>query len=217
MGKVESLELIKSTWDDTKIPLGRKASVISEEFYSAGLDFATTAAYIRATPAEFDALLEIGALDDEVLERVSAVNPPKAAWTMLSNATDEEVCQALSAIERSRGASSEPRSSITELVYFSMIEVAEPTSEQRAALISSNALWHAVTKAEHFDSALNSWETNFMKDVAGKKKRGNTLTEKQGANIAKICAKLAKRGIISRESIDGDQELCDEILDALGL
>ena len=200
MSKLESLETIKTTWNDASMPLGTKAASISEEFYSAGLDFAATAAYIKATPAEFDALLEIGGLDEDVLESISRVNPPKAAWTMLSNASDEEVAQALSAIARGRTGEPGARGSMTEYVYRSMIEVAEPTPEQKAALISSDALWHAVTKAEHFDGALTDWDVKFMKSVASQKKRGKTLSEKQGAKIAKICAKLAEREIISRSS-----------------
>ena len=217
MGKFESLEAIKDLWLNESMPLGQKAAAISGEFYSSGLDFATTAAYIKATPSEFDALLEIGGFEDEILERISDVNPSKAAWTMLSNASDDEIEHALDVLERGKeSASAESgRSSMTEYVYYAMIEVAEPNADQRAAAISGDALWHAVTKADHFDGALSAWETKFMKSVSTQKKRGKTLTEKQGKQIAKICAKLADRGVISRSSIDGDQELCDEILDAI--
>lgn len=218
MGKFESLEAVKELWLNANLPLGEKAAAISNEFYAAGLDFATTAAYIKATPSELDALLEIGGFDDEVLERISAVNPPKTTWAMLASASDEEIETALTALERKATSNQEaPKSSRTEFFYYAMIEVAEPSLEQKAAALSSDALWHAVTKAEHFDGALNDWETKFLKSVATQKKRGKSLSEKQGASIAKACKKLVDRGILSRQSIDGDQAYCDEIMDALGL
>lgn len=216
MGKLESLNLIRSAWT-ADIPLGQKASTIAGEFYASGLDLGSTAAYVGATPAELDALLSIGGLDDEILEEISRVNPSKTTWTFLSNATDEEISHALGAIEaeRSNPEAMQGRGSLTEFVYYTMIEVAAPTIEQKAAKISGEALQHALKKSEQFDSNLSDWDKKFLNSVAGQRKANKELTEKQGKNIARICNNLADRGVITRNSIDGDQAICDEILDAI--
>ena len=217
MGKFDSLERVKELWRDENILLGHKAAMISEEFYSSGLDFATTAAYIKATPSEFDALLEIGGFDDDVLLRISEINPPKTAWTMLSNATEEEVEQALNMLEKHERKSPDEgaRTSITEFVYYAMIEIAEPTVEQKIGNLSGRTIKLLREKATHFDGALSEKEIKFLKSCAARKGSGRSLTEKQIIWLVDICNRLADRGIISRNSIDGDQDLCDEVLDAL--
>lgn len=217
MGRVESLGAIKELWADETLSLAERATRISHEFYSSGLDLAATASHIKATPSELDALLVLGGLDEDILEKISQVNPPKTVWTFLSNATDDEVLQALSAVESIRdGSCASQEKSPSELVYYSMIEVAEPTIEQKATMISGDALRHVVEKGVQFDGALSDWDVKFMKSVSGQKKRGKALSEKQGAKIFEICSRLAERGILSRDSIDGDKEICAEILDAIG-
>lgn len=219
MGKYESLERIKEVWKSEDMPLGQKAAQISEEFYSSGLDFATTAAFINATPSELDALLEIGGFEDETLDRISRINPPKTSWTMLSNATEEEVDHALDMLERhGRETSGDTaRTSITEYVYFAMIEVAEPSVEQKVGNLSGRTIKLMREKAEHFEGAISAKEVTFLKSCASRKGSGRSLTPRQLSWLISICNRLAERGIISRNSIDGDQEMCDEVLDALGL
>ena len=217
MGKFESLERIRDAWRSEDLPLGQKASLISEEFFSSGLDFATTAAFINATPSELDELLEIGGFEDETLERISRINPPKTSWTMLSNATEEEVDHALEMLGRhgTVPAGDGAHTSMTEYVYYAMIEVAEPTVEQKIANLSGKTIKFLREKASHFDGAISAKEVNFLKSCAAKKGSGRSLTERQVKWLLDICNRLADRGIISRNSIDGDQALCDVVLDAL--
>ena len=95
MGRYEALEDIRETWEDQSISLGEKILRITSVFSSEGLDLGSTAAHLHATPAELDALLSLGELDESVIERISQVNPPKTAWTMLANANEEEIEGAL--------------------------------------------------------------------------------------------------------------------------
>ena len=218
MGKFESLERIKDAWKSEDLPLGKKASLISGEFYSSGLDFATTAAFINATPSEFDALLEIGGFEDETLDRISKINPPKTSWTMLSNATEEEVDHALDALGQHGvvPVGDGEHTSITEYVYYAMIEVAAPTVEQKIGNLPGKTIKLLREKASHFDGAISVKEVNFLKSCASRRGSGRALSERQVKWLVDICNRLADRGIISRNSIDGDQALCDEVLDALG-
>ena len=54
-----------------------------------------------------------------------------------------------------------------------------------------------------------------MNSVAGQKKRGKVLSDKQLTILIDILNKLADNKIIQRKSIDGDIELCNKVLDAI--
>ena len=217
MGRYEALEDIRETWEDQGISLGEKILRITSVFSSEGLDLGSTAAHLHATPAELDALLSLGELDESVIERISQVNPPKTAWTMLANANDEEIEGALSALEREarEGRTDTPNLSVSEFVYTVMLDIAGPTTEQRVGSLSGDVLRHALKKGEDF-GVLGDWDKKFLKSVSVQRKRGKTMSLKQTKQLMRILGELADKGVIKRESIDGDQEICDTLLDALG-
>lgn len=217
MDKIEALEVVKEVWNDPDITLGQRINSISEAYYSTGLDLATTAAYIKATPAELDALLELSEFDEDIIEKISKANPPKTTWSVLASASDEEVIQALQALERDDVSAQQKDSHLTmsEFVYNTMVEISGPSLEQRIGNLSGDDLKHILKKGQDFN-ALSEWETKFLKSIAAQKKRGKVLSDKQSAQLIKISEGLVSKGAITRNSIDGDQEICDRILDALG-
>lgn len=215
MDKFEALEHINATWHDPDIPLGEKILTVSNDFYAVGLDLSTTAAYIKATPAELDALLSLGALDEDIIELISKVDPPKTTWPLLASASEDEVKQALDALSKSKGSKGMPHSAISEFVYQQMIEVTGPTTEQLVGMLTGQELAHALKKGQDFN-ALSDWENKFMKSIVVQKKRGKTLSDKQLAHVLKILVSIAEKGVIKRNSIDGDKDICDKILDAIG-
>lgn len=215
MDKFEALEHINATWHDPDIPLGEKILTVSNDFYAVGLDLSTTAAYIKATPAELDALLSLGALDEDIIELISKVDPPKTTWPLLASASEDEVKQALDALSKSKGSKGMPHSAISEFVYQQMIEVTGPTTEQLVGMLTGQELAHALKKGQDFN-AFSDWENKFMKSIVVQKKRGKTLSDKQLAHVLKILVSIAEKGVIKRNSIDGDKDICDKILDAIG-
>ena len=217
MDKLEALEAIKGAWYDKSLKLGDRIIAISTDFHSAGLDLATTAAYIKSTPIELEALLELGELDDEMINRLSEINPPKTTWTMLVNANDEEFEQALNAISDGKTKSVDTTNDVTlsEYVYQKMLEISGPTIEQKVGNLSGDDLKHAFTKGENFN-ALSDWEKKFLKSIAAQKKKGKVLSDKQIVQLIKILNNLVEKKAIVKNSIDGDQDICDRILDALG-
>lgn len=215
MDKFEALDYINTAWNDSNNPLGEKILTISNAFYAVGLDLSTTAAYIKATPAELDALLSLGGLDEDIIELISKVNPPKTAWSLLASANDDEVRQALDALNGSKSGKKLSHSTISEFVYQQMIEATGPTMEQLVGMLSGYELGHALKKGQDFN-AFSDWENKFMKGIVAQKKRGKTLSNKQLAQVLKILANIAEKGVIKRNSIDGDKEICDKILDAIG-
>ena len=215
MNKVEALEEIKRIWSDSNILLGDKINDISSLFYSEGLDLAGTAAFIKATPSELDALLSLGDLDEGILNLISKVNPPKTTWTMLGNASDEEVIEALNALDDDKANNKENiHFTFSEFVYQKMIEISGPTMEQKILSITGDELKHLLKKGTDFGK-LNEWQTKFLKSVAAQKKKGRTWSDKQIASIINTLNQMAENGIIVRNSVDVDQEICDKILDIL--
>lgn len=216
MDKVDALEKIKELWDDSDISLGEKIIEISNAFYTVGLDLPTTAAYIKATPVELDSLLALGGLDDEMIKLISKVDPPRTTWQLLANASDDEIIQSLNALDENKKdiGTNEGSPTVSEFVYQKMREAAGPTPEQLLAKLTSSEIARIRKKGEAFN-ALSEWDVKFLKSVAVQASK-RELSEKQLTTVRRIMTSLADKGAIVRNSIDGDQALCDKILDALG-
>lgn len=210
MEKIAALELIKKTWDEESLSLEDKVIKISDAFYSVGLDIATTANFIKATPAEFDAFLSLSNLDDDMISIISEANPPKTTWPLLASGNDDEIKKALDALSTPNRSKNE---SVSEFVYQQMIEVAGVTSEQLISQLTGDELFYLANKAKNF--SIPEKEVNFLISVAGQKKRGRVLSERQLVVVKSVLNSLADNKVIQRDSIDGDQELCDKVLDAI--
>ena len=126
MDKIEALDNIKNVWNQKNISLAEKVYKISNDFYSANLNLMSTAAYIKATPSELDALLSLSELDDDIIEKISTINPPKTTWIMLANANCDELDEALAAMKSKKNS----KVLYSELVYKSMIDISGPTPQR---------------------------------------------------------------------------------------
>lgn len=217
MDKIEALEQINQIWNNKHITLGEKITSISNNYYDVGLDLSTTAEFIKATPAELDALLSLGGLDEDIIKLISKADPPKTIWPLLANASEEEINQALNAFveNKKKDRGSRTHSAISEFIYKQMIDVAGPTQEQLVGMLTGAELSHAQKKASDFH-ALSEKSEKFLRSIIGQRKRGKTLSSKQIDVVISILNDLVDQGVIKRNSIDGDSEICDKILDAIG-
>lgn len=211
MDKIDALNHIKEAWESDELSLEGKIIKISEEFYAVGLDVATTASYIKVTPAEFDAFLSLSDLDDEMIRLISDANPPKTTWPLLASGNDDEIKKALSAWSIPSRLKTE---SVSEFIFQQMIEVAGDTPEQLVSQLTGGELFYLANKAKSF-SSVSQKKIDFLNSLAGQKKRGKVLSEKQLAALIDILGHLADNNVIQRDSIDGDKELCDKVLDAI--
>lgn len=210
MDKIDALELINETWGADDLSLEDKIIAISEAFYSVGLDIATTANYLKVTPAEFDAFLSLSNLDDKIISVISDVNPPKTTWPLLASGNDDEIKKALVALSAPSRSKNE---SVSEFIYHQMVEVAGDSPERLISQLSGDELFYLANKAKNF--SIDSKQVKFLNSVAGQKKRGKVMSEKQIAVVMEIMNDLADNNVIQRNSIDGDSELCDKVLDAI--
>ena len=197
MNKVEALEQINEIWNNDSIELYEKIENISNCFYSTGLDLVSTASYIKATPSELEALLELGGLDEEIVKKISDIDPPKTTWIMLANASDDK------------------KQINSELVYQSMLEIAGPTVEQKLNNLNATDIKNIRIKGEQYQK-LNQREVKFLKSLAPRKVKGVDLSEKQLNWLKSIVQRLIEENVISKNSMDDDQEFCDKILDCFG-
>lgn len=211
MNKFEALEIIKDAWDAKNLSLEEKILKISDAFYSIGLDIATCANYIKATPAEFDAFLSLSNLNEDMIRLISEANPPKTTWSLLASGNDDEIKKALSALSTSSKFINE---SVSEFVYQQMIEIAGETPEQQISQLTGGELFYLAKKAKSFNS-VSQKTINFLNSLAGFKKRGKVLTEKQLLALIDLLNNLVDNNVIQRNSIDGDNDLCDKVLNAL--
>lgn len=214
MNRIEALESVKEAWIDTSIPLGDRVTAISEAYYGVGLDLVGTATYIGATPAELSVLLTMAGKSDEVLEALSQTNPPISACAVFVDATDEDILKALSRYS----TDSMRKSGLTsgEFVYNSIIEIVGPTVEMKVSALSSKVIASAREKGLAYGK-LNDYNDRFLKNIAGARRAGRTLTKKQVAHLERVLRTLCDEQVFTRNSLDNDQELCDTILDTLGL
>lgn len=217
MTRFEALQTINEFWNNSKYSLAEKIKGIANAYYDVGLDLSTTAAYIKATPAELDALLALGGLEDTLIDLVSEINPPKTIWHLLANASDDEVKHALAAFKRNKQRNIEDKThtSLSQYIFEQMIEISGPTVEQRIAMLSGSDLWHAYEKQKSF-KGLRDKDAKALASMAGQKTRGKRLTSRQIEYLKNILDTLVQNQVVTRESIDGDAEICDRILDALG-
>lgn len=216
MSKLDSLTIIKDAWNSAGYSLFERAMIISEEYYKAGMDLASTAAFIGATPTELDSLLTLSELDDSLLQKVSDVRPPKTSWMMLASANDDEIIAAVDALANKMPSTGCTHgSSIDERLYSAMIHVAGPTSEQLLASASHEMLSAMAERAAAY-KAIPEKEIKFLNSVASSRKRGKILTQKQIKWLKDILNRMADGKTITRDGIDADQAFCDIALDILG-
>lgn len=216
MDKLIALDNINKIWNDIEINLDEKIKGISSNFYAAGLDLSGTANYIKATQAELDSLLLLSELEDEIIKKISDINPPKTTWMLLANASNEEIDEALNSLDRSALEDVEKKEdfALSEYVFKKMVAINGPTIEEKVLAISCDDLKHVLKKGEDYKK-LNEWSKRFLKNISALKKKGKDISGKQINCLIKILNELADEGVIKRDSIDGDQPICNHILDAL--
>ena len=208
MNKNKALEIIKEAWENSKLSFEEKIISIANVFNKANLDIATTASYIEMTPAELDAFISLSKLDKGIIKEISKVNPPKTTWTFLASGNEYEIKRALVALSE-LAASKKKNETLSELTIRKMREDAKNTSETISQL-SKKELRYLAKKAKLF--FLEKWDINFLNSIA----KWDTLSDNQIATLRDILNRMADNNAIQRNSIDGDKELCDKVLDALG-
>lgn len=207
LNKYTSLIFAWSAFDD--LPFNEWIIGVSESYFRAGVGLKIASAILDVRPAELQAALNLGILDDNDLQLLANLEPPKTTWFSLASASTEEIQAGIEALKTVRVGQS-PSTVVNDAIKA----INGPTSLERIASLSSNAFGHAARKAEAYDllseksrKALKNWQSNI--------RTGKGLTPAQAAYAKSLFQQLADGGAIVRNSADEDTEICDEILDAL--
>lgn len=213
MNKVEALDNIKQKWNDNSISLKEKILSISTDYYSSGLDLLHTASYIKATPSELESLLSLSELDDNLIDLISEINPPKTTWTLFANANSDEIENAVNSISNNKVIPE----LYSEFVYKSMREVSGPSIESKIEKLTASDIKNIRIKGENYQKLTNG-ESSLLKTVARMKAMpdSKSLSQKQMDWLVSILIKLVDNNVFTKNSIDNDQELCDKVLNTIG-
>lgn len=194
-------------------PLGEWCLRISDIFANSQMSLITTSRILGVHPAELFAVLNLATMDEKVLKQISDVNPPKTTWLSLSKADEEGVAAALNSLALSK--QNKVLLSPCKIVDDAIESVGGGGPTTRVAKLSSESIVHAAKKAELYN-ALNPKSRQALKRFGTMRKTGKLLTPKQIGYMQGMLEELADRGVIKRDSLDGDVEICVQILDALG-
>ena len=206
---LHSVEALEKAWSDKSLSLGERARVVSRLQMRSRLTIGGAARACGTSPAELQALLDLATLDDVELARVSAANPPITTWILFAGADSAAIRAGLDRLNAAK-----PGEPVLSLVYEAMQSELGPDLDARIASISGSTLSHLARKANEYGK-LTTWQLKFLKSITVQRKTGKRLTEKQLAQLRKALVELVELRIIRRDSPDGDQSECDEVLNAL--
>lgn len=208
-----SLPIVEAWSERDKLSISDWVRKTSDIFANSQSSVIATARVLKIHPAELFAVLNLATLEDELLDQISSCNPPITTWLSLSKADAVGIKAALTALEVARKEKS--KSSPCQLVDDAIDSVGGGGPTSRVAKLESKVIVHAAKKADDY-GALTPKSRAALKRFGSMRKTGKLLTPKQIGYMQGMLEDLVKRGVIKRNSSDGDQELCNEILDALG-
>jgi hypothetical protein len=160
-------------------------------------------------PAELAAVLELATLEDEVLELLDEDVPPSTTWFTLASASDEGLRAALTALRE--GGEASP----TQAVRSAISTVEGPATVERVAHLEPAVFNHLAKKAKQYD-LLRPRDRQALVSFGRMIRSGRPLTQRQSAYALSLVQQLVDGGAVRRRSPDGDQEVCDVVLDAVG-
>lgn len=184
---------------------------LSDSFENSAYSLQTAARLAGVRPAELFAILQVGTLDDELLNEFARVMPPKTSWLSICSSSEDGAKAALGALEKVKGSAGYSPWQTAEAA----IESATGGSiHSKVAHLSSALVLHAWKKSKDY-GLLNDKERSAMKNFASSKKLGKSLTPKQVAYLQMMLDRLVEGGAITLDTPDGDVNECIEILKAL--
>lgn len=205
----EALEL---AWNSEDLTLAQRARVISALHMRSRMTLEGTARMTGANPAQIFALIQLATLDDNDLELISQFNPPATTWFLFAGADSDVIKAGLEALVDSVKVND----SQLLRVYEAMKRIDGPTQDERILAITGDTLRHLVEKAAQY-SKLNPKSLKFLSQMARDRSTGKLISEKQLKWLKDILLELVNENVVSRNSMDNDQVVCDEVMDALGI
>jgi hypothetical protein len=207
----DKFAMLKAAWENRELSFDQWLIELSAAYFNAGGNLKIAAIALDTRPAALQAALSLASLPEEDLALLAGHNPPPTTWFSLASASSDAIRAAISALEN-QNADYSPASIVDAVIR----DLLGPNIYERISGLPSEAFSHAAKKAESY-GLLNDKTRGALKGFHKSRTAGKTLTVKQIAYAKDLLDQLAQGGAIVRNSQDGDKELCDQILDALGI
>ena len=182
---------------------------VSNAFATSGMTLKIGAIALDIQPAELQAALNLASLDEDDLVLLAGANPPPTTWFSLASASTDAIKAALEAL-KGPGGKHAPYS----VVEAAIRNISGPSVLEKVGALPSETFGHAAKKAEAFQ-LLTERSRNALKGFQRTKHSAGSLSLAQVAFAKDLLQQLVDGGAISRDSKDGDVEVCNQILDAL--
>jgi hypothetical protein len=196
-------------WNRERDPFDQWVRGVTLAYMESRLQLEAAGRLVGATPAEVEAVLKLATMEDEDLELLNEQVPPKTTWFTLAEATGEGVRAALLSLREADGSEAPSR-----VVDAAIAEVQGPPAEERIAALDADVFGHLAKKAKQYD-LLNDRSRNFLVNIAKRKRSGRPPTPRQIAWAHNCINELIEGGALKRPSPDDDEEIVDQVLDAV--
>lgn len=201
--------LINAWRNNEDLPFDQWLTNISSAFAATGMTLKIGAIALDVQPAELQAALNLASIDEEDLALLAGANPPPTTWFSLASASTDAIKAALEAL-KGPGGKHAPYS----VVEAAIRNISGPSVLEKVGALPSETFGYAAKKAEAFQ-LLTEKSRNALKGFQRTKRSSGSLSLAQVAFAKDLLQQLVDGGAISRDSKDGDVEVCNQILDAL--
>jgi hypothetical protein len=182
---------------------------VSEAYIASRLRLEGAAKLLDTTPAELQAVLNLATLDEEELRLIGENPPPKTTWLTFALASREGIEAAIAALGAMPVGAS-PFHTVRDAIHG----VEGPTVLERVAALTGPDILHMWSKAKQY-GLLSPKSQKALESMGKQKRTGRPLTPRQTAYLYDLLRQLADGGAVRRDSPDGDQDVCDAVLDAI--
>lgn len=205
-----SIGAFVAAWTSKRNPFNQYVEAVSDAFYGSHLSLENAAALAQANPMEVWAVLRLASLDEAALQHLSGPPPPKTTWLLFADADAASVEAGLQELSKLS-----PGDSPSLALQRVLRDRTGPSEDERVAALPAAVLWHMAQKAESYN-AFPDKHRNFLKQMGRQKKYAQPMTPAQITYLRGLLTQLADAGVVRRNSPDGDEEICVQVLEALG-
>lgn len=183
---------------------------VSASVLGSGLGISRAALVAGAQPAEIFAVLKLATMEDADLDMFREVRPPKTLWLAIADANRDALTQFMDVLkqEGSKLALPDLRAVLTPQSQVDSWTLVSGISEQ--------SLSNMARIAEDY-GALNDRGRKALRNFARMRATGRAFTLPQVQYLKGMLEELVRDGRVTRQTRDGNQSACDEVLNALGL
>ncbi|KAB1184766.1 MULTISPECIES: hypothetical protein [Haloferax] len=216
-GEVEAVNLesespklaLVDVWDSSRDPFNEWVLSVSQTFYESGLGIEMVARFLDTTPGELAAVLVLATMEEDDLSILAEDVPPKTTWFAFANATTDEIVAGLKALD-DMSSDDAPHA----VVKGAFREVSGPRPEENVAELPGKVFFHMSTKAKQY-GLLSGKSRKFLFDMGKRRRADYDMSPAQADYACDLLEQLADKGAVTRGSPDDDQDICNQVLDAL--